>query len=397
LEVFKLSILNKKNLFNKVHDSFLKKERILEGLLNKYEELSMIELELSDQERLEQKSLECEELETGLKNELAYQETLIFMTRRLKQDNLKYSRPLISLRQKLAEIKTETFSFKNFLMQNQEKLSELEKEVKKSTETLNSLLEYKKRLVKEKSKVYEGKIKLKLSIDQEKDRNFLILKRKKDEKRLKDLEEKLASFRNVELLESEILTFEEFCANEEEKFKKIQKVTNIRKVGEILDHFYYLMGNKDKLLDSLQFSFGQIEKLNDERIKLNEELDFLRFSVPDQGFRTKDVKNIEEYLKRKNNDLENCEEREENLQKIIIFAVNTFAKVSQSLGLEPRLGKIRNSNLENCLKAVCDGLERLLEFTEMDTRRVKEESVSESNESSEISNYDPSSFQFNFN
>ena len=347
---------------------------MLEGLLNKYEELSILELEMNDQEILEQKNLECEEVEIGLSNEIIYQQTLNYMAGRLKKENLEISKPLIGKQQKLAEIRTELKNLRSYVKTHEEKIAELDKNFESISESFHELIEKKTSLMNEKSKIYEEKIKLKLSIDQEKDKNSLKLKQKQDEKRLKDLEDKLAEFRNVELLEAEILTFEEFCVNEEEKFKKIQKVTNIRKVGEILEHYDYLMGNKEKLMENLQFSFQQIEKLHDERVKLNDELNFLRFLASgDEGFIEVDVEEIEKGIDLKNKDLEDYEVKVQELEKILVFAVNTFARVSKALGLERKLGKIRNSNLENCIKAVVDAFNNFEEPAELDSAQVREE------------------------
>ena len=370
----------------------LQRAQALEALLNKFDELTTISEEPSPVEVLKNKTHECEELQIGLENELVFRETLVFMVNRLKENNIENSKPVVKTRQMLAELKQSISSLQNMLLHINASNFEQEKEFKVITEDYTALVRHKKEVVKEKAKIYEGKIKMKLGIDQEKEKNQLILKQLQDKKRLKELEEKLNGFKNVELLEAEILSFEEFCAGEEEKFKKIQKVTNVRKVGEILDHYNYLMDNKDKLMDSVNYSLLQIEKLNADRIKLSEELCFLKFNTGEQLLRHEELQEVGKGFEEKNNDLLDYEERVNKLENIIVAGVNTFSKVGKLLKIEKDLGKLRKTNLEKSINACMLAFENLIESG----KEINDPSSS-NNSSSEISLSDNRSFHLNFN
>lgn len=370
----------------------LQRAQALEALLNKFDELTTISEEPSPVEVLKNKTHECEELQIGLENELVFRETLVFMVNRLKENNIENSKPVVKTRQMLAELKQSISSLQNMLLHINASNFEQEKEFKVITEDYTALVRHKKEVVKEKAKIYEGKIKMKLGIDQEKEKNQLILKQLQDKKRLKELEEKLNGFKNVELLEAEILSFEEFCAGEEEKFKKIQKVTNVRKVGEILDHYNYLMDNKDKLMDSVNYSLLQIEKLNADRIKLSEELCFLKFNTGEQLLRHEELQEVGKGFEEKNNDLLDYEERVNKLENIIVAGVNTFSKVGKLLKIEKDLGKLRKTNLEKSINACILAFENLIESG----KEINDPSSS-NNSSSEISLSDNRSFHLNFN
>lgn len=354
--------------------------------------MTAISEEPSASELLRIKTQECEELQIGLENEKVTKETLVYMANRLKETNIENSKPVVKTRQMLAEVKQSIFSLQNILLQINAANFEYEKELKTLKEDYSALVSHKKQVVGEKSKIYEGKIKMKLGIDQEKEKNQLILKQMQDKKRLKELEEKLNGFKNVEFLEAEILSFEEFCAGEEEKFKKIQKVTNIRRVGEVLDHYNYLMDNKEKLMDSVNNSLLQIEKLNFDRIKLSEELCLLKFNTGDQILEPAELQNIEKEFSRKNHDLENYEERVKKLEEIIVAGVNTFSKIGKMLKIEPDLGKIRKNNLEKCISACLEAFDKVIESS-----KDSKDQNSSNNTSSEISLGQNQSFHLNFN
>ena len=379
-------------MFNKFHNLALQRAQTLEALLNKFDELSTISEEPSPIEVLKNKTHECQELQIGLENELVFRETLVFMANRLKENNIESSKPLVKTRQMLAELKQSVSSLRNMLLHINASNFEHEKEFKALTAHYTALVRHKKEVVKEKAKVYEGKIKMKLGIDQEKGKNQLISKHLQDKKRLKELEEKLNGFKNVELLEAEILSFEEFCAGEEEKFKKIQKVTNVRKVGEILDHYNYLMDNKEELMDSVNNSLLQIEKLNFDRIKLSEELCFLKFNTGEQVLRHEELQEVEQGFEKKNIDLLDYEERLSKLENIIVAGVNTFSKVGKVLKIEKDLGRIRKGNLEKCISACISAFENII-----DSEKAIKDTSSSNNPSSEISLLDNTSFHLNFN
>lgn len=370
----------------------MQKAQILEGLLNKFDELTAISEEPNALEILKSKTQECEELQIGLENEKVAKETLIYMANRLKETNIENSKPIVKTRQMLAEVKQSIINLESILLQIKAANFEHEKELKTLTENYSALVSHKKQMVGEKSKIYEGKIKMKLGIDQEKEKNQLILKQLQDKKRLKELEEKLNGFKNVEFLEAEILSFEEFCAGEEEKFKKIQKVTNVRRVGEVLDHYNYLMDNKEKLMDSVNNSLLQIEKLNFDRLKLSEELCFLKFNTGDQILEPEELQTIEKEFSQKNHDLENYEERVKKLEDIIVAGVNTFSKIGKVLKISQDLGKIRKNNLEKCIGACLEAFDKVIESS-----KESKDQNSSNNSSSEISLEHNQSFRVNFN
>lgn len=343
--MFKKSILNKKNQYNKLHHTVQTKEAFLAGLLNKLDEINASEDKVKDQTTLNTKISEYNNIEIELKNELAQKETLLHMIERAKADNISKTGPIIHMRKKLAEVKQENFAIEKTYMQTVAAISEIMNNFTKEEQDYYELMLKKDSIVSIKSKLYEEKLKLKISIDKEKERNELLEKQKNDMKKLKEIEAVLENYKNIELLEEEILSIENFCASEEEKFKTIQKVTNIKFVGDILAHYEYLMNNKQKLIDSVSNALVQIEKLNQDRIHLSKSLSNLQYQEDDEVLEISDIENTKEKYHAKCKYIENYENRLERLQQIIIMAINTFSRVRELLKINKNVGKIRIENL----------------------------------------------------
>ncbi|OMJ85693.1 hypothetical protein SteCoe_12966 [Stentor coeruleus] len=376
IEVFKKSILSKKNQYNKLHHIVQTKEAFLAGLLNKLDEINASEDKVKDQGTLNTKISEYKNIEVELKNELAQKETLLHIIERAKADNISKTGPIIQMRKKLAEVKQENFTIEKTYMQTVSVISEIMNDFTKEEQEYYDLMLKRDSIVSAKSKLYEEKLKLKISIDKEKERNELLDKQKKDMKKLKDIEAVLENYKNIELLEEEILSIENFCVSEEEKFKTIQKVTNVKFVGDILAHYEYLMENKQKLIDSVSNALVHIEKLNKDRILLSKSLSNLKYQEDQEVLEISDIENAKAKYHAKCKYIENYENRLERLQQILIMAINTFSRVRELLKINKNVGKIRIENLLETITICYSTFVKIID--EINTRKevAKEEQSS---------------------
>ena len=308
------------------------------------------------------KTSEYTELEIGLKNELINKETLVYMLNRIKSDNISKAPAILEIRRKLQAINHKLHSLEKKYIHIISKITELDKNIGEEESSYIHLLSTKNNLVSEKSSSYKERIKLKLCITQEQERNIIQTKQNRDSKKLKELESKLHSFKDMEILEEEILSIESYCHNEEEKFKTIQKVTNIKYIGDMLSHYKYLMDNKQRLLDSVSSALIQIERLNADRIEMSEELNDLKYQTDNHKILENSV--IEEVklnFKDKIKHIEDYEEKLEKMQKVIIVALNIFSRVAQMVGIEKKIGKVRIENLFDSMRLCYQSLGKIVE------------------------------------
>lgn len=375
LDNYKQSVLNKKAAFNKIHNSVREKQNILAGLIGKYEELCALNKEGNGQDLLKGKSLECSELEIGTKNEKAYTEVLKYLIKRTKDENLNTAEPILNIKKKLSQVKQEIFLTEKILMQVSENLSGLEKKYEGELEKFTKLKAVLGQFTEEKSKIFEGKLNLKLSADAEKKRNLAATRQENSEKRLKGLQSVLDDYKKIEVLKTEIQEFQDFCDKENQKFATIQKVTNVNKVEEILNHFHYLENTKKQLMNSVNSSLIQIENLNSQQKHLNTELEDLKFKSGFLNLSEKEIQNIEKSVSQKEKHLEKYENRLENMEKIIVTALNTFSRVSEMLGFDQIFCKLRSENLLSCVNASYKKLKLIIEDA-----RIEEEFISSSSD-----------------
>lgn len=362
-----------------MHNEVRKKKEILAGLIDKLESLQAIDNVKSEAQVLDEKMIECDELLAGLRNEKHYNETLKHMARRIKEENLSATQPLIEIRRKLAEIKQENFLIEKLNLQLTSTASEFNSKYEQDLNTLSTLQSTQQLSLSEKSQVIQSRIRLKLSVEREKQRNLLQSKISKDQTRLKSLETKLSDFKKIESLEEEILSFEKFCESEQEKFKTIQKVTNVGNVEDILNHYNFLIGNKKKLLDNVNLSLLQIENLHVSMNCLKEELEELKFKqIDSKGTKSMDLELVKDKLNAQDKNIEIYESRLEKFEMIIVEAINTFAKISARLGVHKNFTKLRRENLDDCVKACLNAYDVIRQ-----SRKIQEEDSS--SESSELS------------
>ena len=388
IDDFKGSIFNKKSAFNKVHNEVRKKKEILAGLIDKLESLQAVDSAKSEAQALDEKMIECEELLAGLRNENNYNETLKHMAKRIKAENISATQPLIEIRRKLAEIKQENFLIEKVNLQITSAASEINSKYEQDLNTFSTLQSTHQISLSEKSQIFQSRIRLKLSVEREKQRNLLQGKILKDQTRLKSLENKLSDFKKVESLEEEILAFEKFCESEQEKFKTIQKVTNVGNVEDILSHYNFLIGNKKTLLDNLNLSLLQIENLHVTMNCLKEELEELKFKQNDsKSLKSMDLEFVKDKLNAQDKNIEVYESRLEKFEMIIAEAINTFAKISAKLGVHKNFAKLRRENLDDCVKACLNAYDVIKE-----TSKIQEEDSS--SESSELSFSETLGFNF---
>lgn len=388
LENYKQSVLNKKAAFNKIHNAVREKQNILAGLANKYEELCALGSEENSESLLKRKNSECKELETGTKNEQGYTEVLKYLINRTKAENLNTAEPINSLKKQLSQVKQEVFVTEKVLMQISENASELEKKYESELGKFSQLRAELDQFTEEKSKIFEGKMKLKLSAENEQKRNLAVMRQENSEKRLKNLQNMLNDCKKKEVLKTEIQEFQDFCDSEKEKFSIIQKVTNVNNAEEILTHFQYLQNTKHQLMNSVNFSLTQIENLNSQQKFLNSELEDLKFKSRFLKISENDIQNIEKSVSQKGKNIEKYENRLENLEKIIVTALNTFSRISELLGFDQTFSKLRSENLLSCVNASYNKLKFII-----DNAKIKEESYSSS---SDLSLSDKSSIQLVF-
>jgi hypothetical protein len=298
------------------------------------------------------------------------------MVSRIKSENLTAALPLINLRKKLSEVKQETCILQKINLQLTSATSEFNLEYEKNLKSWNMMKDAYSRNINEKTKIIESRVRLQLSVSKEKERNLLKIKSENNRERLKRLENHLNQYQKVESLEGEILGFEKFCEAEQEKFKTIQKVTNVGNVEEILNHYQFLMDNKKKLVNHVSQSLLQIEKLHVFMNRLKDELQELRFRDEKNDFFNQDFENSKKKLKNQDKNIEVFDSRLENVEMIIVQAINTFAKVSRKLAVDKNFAKLRRENLNDCIRACLIGFSTILEKTQ----------IQEENSSSESSN-----------
>lgn len=384
IESFKHTILSKKNLFNKIHHEVKTKEALLANLLGKLEEMNLNDFEVKNKNLLEARNLEQSELEAGLKNELIHKKTLLHIAERIKTQNISNTGPIVELRKKIAKVNQKIESSEKKFIMTVAAITELDKTIEAQEKTYKQIIYKKKALVSEKADKYKEKMRLKLSIDNEKEKNLIKAKQKENIKKLKVLETKLKSFKDIEALELEVLSFESFCLNEEEKFKTIQKITSVRNVGDIVNHYNYLMDNKQKLLDSVNLAFIQIEKLNNNRKHLSEELSELKYQLDDhKGLEASDLETIQLKFREKINYIAMYENRLLKLQEIIVLAINTFSRIGDLLGTNQKIGRIRIENLMEsmnlCYKSLGSIIDEIKEKKENSSSKSLDLSYSEVN------------------
>lgn len=390
LDNYKQSVLNKKSVFNKVHNTVREKQKILAGLVDKLVEFQVLNDGKHREDILKGKNFEYKQLEIGTDNETTYSETLRHMMKRIKLENLGSAEPIVKLNKNLSEVKQEIFVTEKILFQISANITEFNNKYEIETNKLNQLKHKLTHFSEEKSKIFEGKIQLKLSVENEKKRILALSKKESGEKRLKSLQSVIEDYRKIELIKGEILEFQEFCEGEREKFETIKKVTNVKKIEEILTHYNYLVDTKQKLMESVNFSLLQIENLNTVQKSLIAELEELKFKANFASVSEKEIQGVENSVVQKGKFIERYEDRLLNLEMIIVTAIGTFARISELLGLDESFCKLRLENLLNCVNASYLKLQRLIE-----NQKIKEES--ESSLSSIISLSDNQSVQLTFN
>ena len=313
-----------------------------------------------DQSLLKRRHSEYIELEAGLKNELINKESLLFLITRTRSQNLSKTGPIKDLSRKIEDLRQKLLRIEKKYLMTIDSITELDNQIIEEEKDYQSFSFNKNALIYQKSALYQEKIRLKLIVDQEKEKALLAKKQQHDKKKLKKLEQKLKNYKNIELLQEEILSIETFCATEEEKFKLIQRVTNVKSVGDIISHYSYLVDNKTRMYISVSSSISQIDKLNLERIRLSEELLDLKFHMDEpKGLESTDLVKIQEKFREKTKYIENYEARLEKMQEIIISAINTFSRVGDILRI--KLGKIRNENLMKSIQTCFSCLSSMVE------------------------------------
>ena len=344
------------------------KESILASLLKKLEEITVNQSDTKNEALLSTKTTEFCELDVGVKNESVNKESLLFMLNRLKEINITRLPVINKLRKKIQILDRKKANYEKKCFLAMSSTTAIEKSIAEEERLCLKLLSAKTTKISEKSNEYQEKYKLKLCIDQEKERNSLLAKQKIDIDKLRFIESKLGSFKDMELIQQEVLAIESYCAKEEEKFKTIQKVTNVRYIGDILDHYRYLMDNKKQLLDSVTMALAQIDRLDTDRVFLSEDLAELKYQTGEgKGLDSRDLEDIQQKFKDKERYIENYEAKLETLQKIIAFATNAFARVGKMLGIDKRLEIRKEHLLENmriCYETLTTIMQEILEEEE---------------------------------
>lgn len=360
IEIFKQSILGKKNAYNKIRHEAVVKSEILTNLLEKLGGINEMSKLGKETTILKAKNFEHSEVDIGVKNEEVNQETLFYMLNRLKSESVKKKPEISKIRKKIEKVDQQRAIIEKKMYLAIGSLSELEKQYEAEEGLYSKILAEKNEKVTEKTAIYQEKYKLKLCIDQERELNLVRLKQKNDIQKLRFLESKLGNFKDMELLNQEIFTFENYCTQAEEKFKAIQKVTHVNNIGDILVHYKFLTENKQRLFKSISLASEQIERLSGERKELSNDLSELKYQNSEhKGLNENDLENIQEKFREKEKHIEIYEVRLENLQTIIALAVNTFARVGKMLGIKN--SGIRTENLLQNMEACAEQLANIIQ------------------------------------
>lgn len=361
--VFKKSVLEKKNSYNKIHHENLVKEETLEQLEQQLEMLvSQCDNYSGQQNSLKARDYECKALNRKLKEQLKDQEILENMIITKKTQFNSMAEPIKNKKKIIETLSTLIEKHSRDIKKESGQIIQSTKELERANKYLNKLHEEKEQKIEIKIKTFADKKKFRYCMKKEKEKNQTLETHTNKAKDLLDLEFRLTKLKEDELLSEEIKNIEAHCLREEQKFLAIQKVTNIVSVSEMYPHFMYLIENQERLKGCVESTLRKIEDLSRIREELSKDLEELKLKTLNNQQYNKEIQAMEDKFKLRALFIDNYEEYVEKIENVVVTSINSISRLVYQLDLVNEVGELDSENLMECFKRCRNKLDILIDF-----------------------------------
>ena len=339
------------------------KEEQLEQLEKQLEMLvSQCDNYSGQQNSLRTRESECKALNRKLKEQFQDQIILENMIATRKTEYHKMTAPINEEKKKITSLNFSIEKHSREIQKESCTILQYKKEMESENKYLDLLNQGKELKIQAEIKSFADKKKFRACMKKQHEKNAILETHTGKAKGLLDLESRLTKMKEDELLSEEIKTIEAHCLREEEKFLEIQKATNIVSVTEMYPYFMYLIENELRLRASVGEALKEIEKLNNKRILIREELDGLRMKALNNQQYSKEIQLMEEKFKQKALFVDNYEDYIEKIENVVVTSINSVSRLVYQLDLVNEVGQIEPDNLLECFKRCRNKLDILIEF-----------------------------------